>query len=294
MSSPPSERTPLLAQRHPNQSSPTAKLSWTRVLTAAITAIVVFSSLSMLLSNSSTVAVHLHPLSLRHSDDFDSAGKHHRGPPQSSLPPTPDDVLAPVLNLSWCFACENRCEFLVQSVDAHSALISSSDRALKFRELASSLPRFFRGCDHVYLQDIFMLRSDSRYFNFSTPYTRAFVQADAHLYNFGVMETSRGQISIDQNDFDQSLVGNYNVDLWRSATSLVIHMRIAGLNLQTQQRIVELFGRVYYETVLSYIGNRNELAAQLTADEQTRLLLQYGPIIDKIQVCAFHFLDFDL
>lgn len=170
---------------------------------------------------------------------------------------------APTTRFHWCYNCTNRCKNVVSAIKYMAKDNSPRDQDLKFTEMAESLPRFFRGVDHLYLEDVFNLPYDSKFFRYSHRRTRTFVSADQHLYNYGTFDNSRNEITYDMNDFDQTLIDNYHIDLWRTATSLVIHMRINYIPLSEQNRILYDFASTYYTTVASFVGNDNELFAYL-------------------------------
>lgn len=68
-----------------------------------------------------------------------------------------------------------------------------------------------------------------------TPVTgvRAQICGDAHAANFGLYGDARGQLVIDLNDFDETVVGPWEWDLKRLAVSLVLAGRVAGVGEDT-------------------------------------------------------------
>ncbi|QIQ03771.1 DUF2252 domain-containing protein [Streptomyces liangshanensis] len=71
-----------------------------------------------------------------------------------------------------------------------------------------------------------------------TPVTGVGAQicGDAHAANFGLYGDSRGQLVIDLNDFDETVVGPWEWDVKRLATSLVLAGREAGADEETCRR----------------------------------------------------------
>lgn len=51
---------------------------------------------------------------------------------------------------------------------------------------------------------------------------------DAHAANFGIYGDARGNLVMDLNDFDETVVGPWEWDLKRLAVSLVLAARVAG------------------------------------------------------------------
>ncbi|MFC8074819.1 DUF2252 domain-containing protein [Streptomyces sp. NPDC057307] len=71
-----------------------------------------------------------------------------------------------------------------------------------------------------------------------TPVTGAGAQicGDAHAANFGLYGDARGRLVIDLNDFDETVVGPWEWDVKRLATSLVLAGREAGADEETCRR----------------------------------------------------------
>ncbi|MFD4766862.1 DUF2252 domain-containing protein [Streptomyces niveus] len=71
-----------------------------------------------------------------------------------------------------------------------------------------------------------------------TPVTGAGAQicGDAHAANFGLYGDARGRLVIDLNDFDETVVGPWEWDVKRLATSLVLAGRVAGADEETCRR----------------------------------------------------------
>ncbi|MFJ1748857.1 DUF2252 domain-containing protein [Streptomyces sp. NPDC088116] len=72
----------------------------------------------------------------------------------------------------------------------------------------------------------------------STPVTGVGAQicGDAHAANFGLYGDARGRLVIDLNDFDETVVGPWEWDVKRLATSLVLAGREAGADEDTCRR----------------------------------------------------------
>ncbi|MET9555496.1 DUF2252 domain-containing protein [Streptomyces sp. NPDC006645] len=71
-----------------------------------------------------------------------------------------------------------------------------------------------------------------------TPVTGAGAQicGDAHAANFGLYGDARGRLVIDLNDFDETVVGPWEWDVKRLATSLVLAGRVAGADEEACRR----------------------------------------------------------
>ena len=185
-------------------------------------------------------------------------------------PPTPHVF-------DWCFDCPARCPNILSAISYHSSYIPHRDRLYKYKEIAASLPRFFRGCDHLYLQDVFNIGRDSEWWATSSEQSRTMMLGDMHLFNFGSFDNNRGELVYDMNDFDQTFIADYHVDLWRTSTSIVIHMDVNGITKpHDRDDILAAYATTYLRTVRSFIDNDDELDAYI------QLSNSRGPIRDQL------------
>lgn len=72
---------------------------------------------------------------------------------------------------------------------------------------------------------------------------------DAHAANFGLYGTSRGEIVMDINDFDETIAGPWEWDLERLAASLVLAGRESGVGEQDCARAARDAARTYRLTI---------------------------------------------
>ena len=100
---------------------------------------------------------------------------------------------------SWCFDCEQRCDNVRQAMVANNAGISGESRTAKFQHLASDIGVFYRGTDHLFLEDYLTgvteesVQGQSR---FTTDKTKCFIDADQHINNFGTFQDSNGMFFV--------------------------------------------------------------------------------------------------
>jgi uncharacterized protein (DUF2252 family) len=90
---------------------------------------------------------------------------------------------------------------------------------IRVGRMAASPFAFLRGAAGLMAQDLV-----------GTPVTgvRAQICGDAHAANFGLYGDARGELVMDLNDFDETVIGPWEWDLKRLATSLVLAGRISG------------------------------------------------------------------
>jgi uncharacterized protein (DUF2252 family) len=112
--------------------------------------------------------------------------------------------------------------------------------ALKVFRMAASPFAFFRGAAPVMAADLAAL-----------PVTglRTQICGDAHVQNLGAYAAPDGHLVFDLNDFDETIVGPWEWDLKRLATSLVLAGRQAGSGRRRLDRAVRSLVRSYRETL---------------------------------------------
>jgi uncharacterized protein (DUF2252 family) len=113
------------------------------------------------------------------------------------------------------------------------------------RMLASPFA-FYRGAPAVMAYDLA-----------HTPQSGVIVQlcGDCHISNFGMFASPERNLVFDLNDFDETLPGPFEWDVKRTAASIVVAARHAGLSAKAAQAAVRMALRLYRE-------NRAEFAAE--------------------------------
>lgn len=144
----------------------------------------------------------------------------------------------------------NRAGKIAQEIADWNAELPEADRKRKYQKMALSPYIFYRGTNHIFWADF---AGDWRLHRFGSPRTRTWIQGDAHIYNFGAFENYDGEVIYGINDFDDALVADYQYDLWRMATSLVLIMREnSNLTRPEQDAIVDTFAEHYLNAIISW------------------------------------------
>ncbi|HBS06007.1 MAG TPA: hypothetical protein DEA96_13655 [Leptospiraceae bacterium] len=156
------------------------------------------------------------------------------------------------MNIS--FTSHNRPQEVLESILRNDSSLTVQDRADKYAKMSASPYGFFRGSNHLYWLDFFRDWHLSLYGGI--PETQTWIQGDAHIYNFGAFGNENGDIVYGMDDFDDSIVADYQYDLWRLAISIVLDCRDNG-NFSTKKiaRAVRKLGKAYLKEVSSYNGN---------------------------------------
>jgi uncharacterized protein (DUF2252 family) len=143
--------------------------------------------------------------------------------------------------------------------------LSAQDRHDKYCKMAVSPFTFYRGSNHLFWED---LAGDERLEEFGSGDTRTWLQGDLHAYNFGSFENDQGDAVYGLNDFDESLVADYQYDLWRMAASMVLLAeQNSDLDDGEQRDFVDSFTEAYLDAISDYRGNQDEESREFDENE---------------------------
>jgi uncharacterized protein (DUF2252 family) len=161
-------------------------------------------------------------------------------------------------------AATERATWVREQLRSHNASLSSSLRAEKYDKMSESAFSFYRGTNHLFWAD---LADDERVTDFGSDETVTWIQGDAHANNFGAFHDDEGRIVYDLNDFDEAVVADFQLDVWRLATSVVLVARENGLDEDTAATAVEAMTESYLASVNDFVDNDDELDAVVTESE---------------------------
>jgi len=162
---------------------------------------------------------------------------------------------------------------VIDRISAWNERLSDADRRTKYCKMAGSPFVFFRGTNHLFWEDN---RNEPILSTFSSSSTLTWLQGDLHAENFGAFDNDDGAIVYDLNDFDETLIGDYQYDLWRMATSLVLIAEGNG-NLADDELDATLleFADAYLTAMAGYAGGEAERGVAFTADALTDPLREF-------------------
>jgi len=122
---------------------------------------------------------------------------------------------------------------------------------MKMRKMSQSPTNFHRmspALEHQFHRERSVDACRSELFRGRTP-PSAYLQADAHLGNFGIVTLDSGKPAFSSNDFDHIGYGPVDRDLKRLATSAILWSRATGADEAAQKAAVELAANSYFDTV---------------------------------------------
>lgn len=159
---------------------------------------------------------------------------------------------------------------VVTAIETFNAGLSTANRTAKYCKMIEAPFAFFRGTNHLFWSD---LAGDPRFLDFGGAQTWIWLQGDLHADNFGAFDDDDGQVVYDLNDFDETVIADYQWDVWRMAVSIaLIADQNGGLSATALDNVLDLFSESYLDTIASYRGNDQELGRQFTRGNTYGLL----------------------
>jgi uncharacterized protein (DUF2252 family) len=151
-------------------------------------------------------------------------------------------------NLVFSSKSYDRKGKIYEAIEHHNQALPSTSRSEKFKKMKDSPYAFFRGSNHIFWSDF---AGDWQVNRFGgSAFSRTWLQGDAHVYNMGAYLNDIGVVSYGFDDYDDSLVADYQYDVWRFAISMVLDSKENG-NISDAElsKCVREFARHYLETI---------------------------------------------
>jgi uncharacterized protein (DUF2252 family) len=153
------------------------------------------------------------------------------------------------------FTPARRPDAVYTQLERDNAGLNAEDKLAKFGKMAASPHAFFRGTNQLFWKD---MANDPRLAQFGNEKTQTWVQGDLHALNFGTYFDDSGEVVYGLNDFDEAVVGDYQMDLWRMSSSLSLVGQQMGLSPDQQRGVIRAFGEGYLEALDDFRGNNKE------------------------------------
>jgi uncharacterized protein (DUF2252 family) len=175
-----------------------------------------------------------------------------------------------VLHAASALAAHSRGAEVVATLTAANAELSAADRAEKFALMKASPQAFFRGSNILFWRDLGAARQLASYGGAAA--TRTFLGGDQHVGNFGAFADDQGDVVYAINDFDEAVIADYQLDVWRAAVSLMLLARELGFGASTQATVLDAFTESYLAAMVAYDGSSQEVSRKFLASNT------YGPL----------------
>ncbi|MEM9213586.1 MAG: DUF2252 family protein [Cyanobacteria bacterium P01_F01_bin.150] len=175
----------------------------------------------------------------------------------------------------------HRSRIVLEALKQHNANLTREERASKYGKMAQSPFRFYRGTNHLFWSDF---SQDKRLQQFSSQRTRIWLQGDLHTENYGAYGNDDGHVVYSLNDFDDSVVADYQFDIWRMAISIVLVARQSitrSFSKKNIEQILEAFVEEYLETLDHHRGQRSEHRLTFTGNVLTEHLNEFLEKVDN-------------
>jgi uncharacterized protein (DUF2252 family) len=153
---------------------------------------------------------------------------------------------------------------VLRAIRQWNAPLADCDREEKYAKMAESDFGFYRGTNHLFWADF---AGDGRIHRFGGVGTRTWLQGDLHTDNFGAFGNDEGEVVYDLNDFDESVIADYQYDLWRMAVSIVlVARRHDDLSSKQQEDVVDRFTESYLDQLASYADDEEDREYRVVFD----------------------------
>ncbi len=160
-------------------------------------------------------------------------------------------------------SARTRAAWVAAQIAAWNAGLSADLRAEKYAQLAQSPSIFFRGTNHLFWADQ-AHRADLAIYGVDT-----WIEGDLHTDNVGSTLDDTGTAVFGMNDFDEAIVGDYQLDLRRLATSLVLEGRAAGVSDKDIHTALDAMSEAYLDQLDDDRKNDDENDRRFTAGATT-------------------------
>jgi uncharacterized protein (DUF2252 family) len=143
-------------------------------------------------------------------------------------------------------AAVTRTSVIKAELDAYNSQLTTSMRAEKYTEMAADAFAYFRGTNHIFWKDMGGSPSINTYGGVSN--TRTWISGDAHVNNMGAFANDQNTIVFDLNDFDESMIADYQYDVWRTAISVQLMLTVnGGFSSSDCNSVIDAFTESYLD-----------------------------------------------
>lgn len=153
-----------------------------------------------------------------------------------------------------------RRQFVIMEISDQNAHLLASDRAEKLAKMATDAFSFFRGSAHLYWSD---MGPSPLLATYGGADAVVWLQGDLHVNNYGVFDNDDGHTVYDLNDFDEAFIGDYQLDVWRLAISVVLIGRSNGLDETEIEAAVDSLSESYLDALDAFRKNDDEADAMV-------------------------------
>lgn len=158
---------------------------------------------------------------------------------------------------------------ILNEFDEKIMQLKEEDREAKYRKMAESPFRFYRGSAYLFYFDISRIP-----FSYHTPANRPiWIQGDLHFENFGVFQNEQGKLVYDVNDFDEGYVGSYLVDVLRMIASIALVCTEKEWDSSVKKEAINTYLSSYYKQLKRFRKGKDDPFTFMCTEKNTK-----GPV----------------
>ncbi|TCK08921.1 DUF2252 domain-containing protein [Marinobacterium mangrovicola] len=171
-------------------------------------------------------------------------------------------------------SAHDRSSQVIDALEQFNAGLEPQQRQEKYTRMSDSAFSFFRGSNHLYWNDLFRDWHFSLYGGAAQ--TQTWLLGDVHVQNFGAYGSHDDVVRFGLDDFDDAFVGDYQYDLWRLGSSLVLAMEEEEKSRKSIAAALEAF----VERYLDALSRDDELLGWVAVPDNTKGVL--GEFLAKV------------
>jgi len=163
---------------------------------------------------------------------------------------------------------------ILEAIRAQNAELPEESKFKKYQKMAISPYIFYRGTNHLFWQDF---AGSWRLHQFGgASWARTWLQGDSHVYNMGAFKHQGENVCFGFDDFDDSLVADYQYDVWRFAASIVLDCWDRHLNNSDEiDRALDTFSSAYLLSFKKTIKTKKLFEKRFTASNTCKPLSNF-------------------
>ena len=191
-------------------------------------------------------------------------------------------------------AARKRCEWVVEQTDVRDRHKPPEVLKGEYAIYTSSVNNFYRGTAHLFWHDfvnngwgnfdlsdlgITTTLADGSPIERTSTWT--WIMGDQHLSNFGAWRNRHGDIVFGVNDFDESTIFDFQMDIWRLAVSIYNHALSNDLGEAKAEAAVLTFTNTYVRTIMDYVNNDRAETFEINQDTSKGKLTKFLSDVDS-------------
>ncbi|MER2107868.1 MAG: DUF2252 family protein [Solibacillus sp.] len=180
-----------------------------------------------------------------------------------------EQVLLEGVKTTRQFLRKQQLATIFEQFDVQTMQLTTEQRLEKYKKMAESPFRFFRGSAYLYYYDT--TKIDSIFH--TDPQRPTWIMGDMHMDNFGAFQNEEGDVVFDVNDFDEGYVGSYLYDILRMSISIALYMEEQQLSEDVQQQAINSFLTSYIKQMKRFKSGKDDPITLIFTKDNTK-----GPI----------------